>query len=112
MGNNEPDPHHAAVRNRHRPCGDSHRVPPSRYAARIVACVQRMALSREDAEETWDDALHAPLRRLTRAPLLPLGSGMRRYAFGVARRRAATLLEERRRSPRTVDLEAVSEGPV
>lgn len=79
-----------------------------RYQARVVASVRRMGLPTEDAEEVWDDAFTSTIMRLASRAIEPLGEGLRRYLFGAARRRAATVLTERGQEPPALFLEDLS----
>ncbi len=83
-----------------------------RYRTRLTLSAQRMGLSPEDAEEVWDDAFLATLKRLAHQPIEPLGGGLRRYLFGVVRRRAADRLRRLGRDPILTSLSDLRAGSV
>jgi DNA-directed RNA polymerase specialized sigma24 family protein len=78
----------------------------SRTAPAVLRMLQKRGLPSEDAEEVWNDTLAVTWgRALREPPIEPLGEGLRRFAFGVARRLIAKRLGARSRQVQTVPLD-------
>lgn len=71
----------------------------------VLAMLGKTGLGADETEELWNETLEAVWGRVGRTPpIMPLGEGLRRYTFGVARRRAAHRWADARRRVDTVPL--------
>jgi DNA-directed RNA polymerase specialized sigma24 family protein len=79
----------------------------TRVGPDIIRMLVHMGLNFEDAEDAWNRAFLGTIKRLANGPPIePMGEGLRRYAFGAARRQAYTRLNELEQDVPTISYDA------